>query len=142
VAYGSTEPAILEAMNQIETEHGIKADFMRIRAVPFSNDVKDFIEKYDDVFVIELNREGQLNQLLTLEYPHRSMNLKSVAMGDGMPASARWVRESLLAMIDAGNAEAKPKAKSAAGKTKSKKESDSSAKSKKSPAKSTSSRKK
>jgi 2-oxoglutarate ferredoxin oxidoreductase subunit alpha len=71
VAYGSTEPAILEAMNQIETEHGIKADFMRIRAVPFSNDVKDFIEKYDDVFVIELNREGQLNQLLTLEYPHR-----------------------------------------------------------------------
>jgi hypothetical protein len=60
------------------------------------------------------------------------MNLKSVAMGDGMPASARWVRESLLAMIDAGNAEAKPKAKSAAGKTKSKK----------SPAKSTSSRKK
>lgn len=136
VAYGSTEPAILEAIHQMNAEQGIKADFMRIRAVPFSKDVKQFVEKYEEVFVVELNREGQLNQLLTLEYPHRALNLKSVAMGDGMPASARWVRESLLAKIDAGNAEGKPKAKSAADKSKSKNES------KKSPAKKTSSRKK
>ena len=144
VAYGSTEPAILEAMSQLNTDHGIKADFMRIRAVPFSQEVKKFIEKYDDVFVVELNREGQLNQLLTLEYPHRAVNLKSIALGDGMPASARWVRESLLAKFETGKAGAKTKAKSAAGKTKSKKETVPSKKTtvKKSPAKKTSSRKK
>ncbi|HSM70486.1 MAG TPA: 2-oxoacid:acceptor oxidoreductase subunit alpha [Anaerolineales bacterium] len=146
VAYGSTEPAILEAMHQMKTEHDIKADFMRIRAVPFSKEIKKFVEKYDDVFVVELNREGQLKQLLTLEYPHRAMNLKSIAMGDGMPASARWVRESLLEKYDAGKAGAKSNGKSAAGKPKAKKESAASkknaSKSKKSPAKKTSSRKK
>jgi 2-oxoglutarate ferredoxin oxidoreductase subunit alpha len=142
VAYGSTEPAILEAMHQIESEHGIKADFMRIRAVPFSDDVRKFIEKYDDIFVVELNREGQLNQLLRLEYPHRSMNLRSVEMGDGMPASARWVRESLLGKFKADNAKAKPKAKLTAGNPKPKKAADTSPKSIKSPAKKTSSRKK
>jgi len=144
VAYGSTEPAILEAMNQMSAEHGIKADFMRIRAVPFSKEVKKFVEKYDDVFVVELNREGQLNQLLTLEYPHRAMNLKSIAMGDGMPASARWVRESLLAKYDAGNDKTKSNTKSAAGKPKVKRESAASKKAavKKTPAKKSSSRKK
>jgi len=94
-------------MSQLDAEHGIKADFMRIRAVPFSKEVQKFVEKFDDIFVVELNREGQLNQLLTLEYPHRAMNLKSVAMGDGMPASARWVRESLLEKYDDGKKEPK-----------------------------------
>ncbi|HSG42183.1 MAG TPA: hypothetical protein VLA72_03425, partial [Anaerolineales bacterium] len=139
IAYGSTEPAILEAINQLKTDHGITAEFMRIRAVPFSKKVRQFVEKYDDVYVVELNREGQLKQLLALEYPHRATNLQSIAMGDGMPASARWVRESLLELYEAETAKAKAKAKSAAGKSKSKKVAT---KSKKSPAKKTSSRKK
>jgi len=121
VAYGSTEPAILEAIHQLEIASGIKADFMRIRAVPFSQEVKKFVEKYNEVFVVELNREGQLNQLLTLEYPHRAMNLKSIAWGDGMPASARWVRESLLGKYDAGKVGMKKNAKSGASRSRSKK---------------------
>jgi hypothetical protein len=47
--------------------------------------------------VVEMNRDGQLHKLLTLAYPEAAMNLKSVAFGDGMPASARWVREGILA---------------------------------------------
>jgi hypothetical protein len=38
-----------------------------------------------------------MNQLLTIEYPTRAAKFKSVAFGDGMPASARWVREGILA---------------------------------------------
>jgi len=34
--------------------------------------------------------------LLSLAYPEAAMRLKSVAFGDGMPASARWVREGIL----------------------------------------------
>ena len=45
----------------------------------------------------EQNRDGQLKQLLTVEYPDQAANLKSVAFGDGMPASAKWVREGILA---------------------------------------------
>ena len=97
VGFGSTEAAILEAVHQLETEHGITADFLRVRALPFTQEVTEFVHKYDQVLVVEQNRDGQLRQLLTVEYPDRAVNLKSVAFGDGMPASARWVREGILA---------------------------------------------
>ena len=97
IGFGSTEAAIVEAMHQLETEHGIKADFMRVRALPFTQEVTDFVTKYDQIFVVEMNRDGQMNQILTIEYPQRAPYFKSVAYGDGMPASARWVREGILA---------------------------------------------
>jgi len=96
IGFGSTEAAILEAKHQLEMEHGIQADFMRIRALPFTQEVSDFVAKYDQIFVVEMNRDGQMNQILTIEYPQRAPYFKSVAYGDGMPASARWVREGIL----------------------------------------------
>jgi 2-oxoglutarate ferredoxin oxidoreductase subunit alpha len=97
IGYGSTEAAILEAIYQLETEHDIKADFLRVRALPFTQEVADFINGYDEILVVEQNRDGQLNQLLTVEYPNDAPKFKSVAFGDGMPASAKWVREGILA---------------------------------------------
>jgi len=97
IGFGSTEAAILEAIHQLETEHDIKADFLRVRALPFTQDVTAFVNKYDQILVVEQNRDGQLKQLLTIEYPDQAANFKSVAFGDGMPASARWVRDGILA---------------------------------------------
>ena len=97
IAYGSTEAAINEARDQLANEHGLVTDFMRVRAFPFSPEVDEFVEKYDQIFVVEMNRDGQLHQLLSLDYPEHVMKLKSVAFGDGMPASAKWVREGILA---------------------------------------------
>ena len=97
IAYGSTEAAINEARDQLADEHGIVTDFMRVRAFPFSPEVDEFVKKYDQIFIVEMNRDGQLHQLLSLDYPEHVMKLKSVAFGDGMPASAKWVREGILA---------------------------------------------
>jgi hypothetical protein len=87
----------LEARHQLNKEHGIKTDFMRVRALPFTAEVRKFVEKHDRIYVIDMNRDGQLHQLLTIEYPEFAVKLASVAHGDGMPASARWVREGILA---------------------------------------------
>jgi 2-oxoglutarate ferredoxin oxidoreductase subunit alpha len=127
IGFGSTEAAILEAIHQLDTEHGIRADFLRVRALPFTQEVTDFINKYDQVFVVEMNRDGQMNQILSAEYPEKAANFKSVAYGDGMPASAKWVREGILAKYAAhGKANGKngsaPKARAAARKSKSVKE--------------------
>lgn len=97
IGFGSTEAAILEAKYQLETEHGIRADFMRIRALPFTQEVSDFVAQHDQIFIVEMNRDGQMNQILTMEYPEKAGRFRSVAYGDGMPASARWVREGILA---------------------------------------------
>jgi 2-oxoglutarate ferredoxin oxidoreductase subunit alpha len=78
-------------------EEGIQADFLRVRALPFTQEVTSFVEKYDQILVVEQNRDGQLSQLLTVQYPEQAPKFKSVAWGDGLPASAKWVREGILA---------------------------------------------
>ena len=99
IAYGSTEAAVLEAQHQLNTEHGIKTDFLRIRALPFTKEVDDFLAKYDQIFIVEMNRDGQMDQILKTEYAQFAPKFKSVAFGDGMPASAKWVREGILAKV-------------------------------------------
>lgn len=114
IGYGSTEAAILETMHQLQSEHGIKADFLRIRALPFTKEVEAFLARHEQIFVVEMNRDGQMNQLLRIEYPQFATRLKSVAYGDGLPASARWVREGILARYEAKKAAAEAKVKVAA----------------------------
>jgi hypothetical protein len=100
IGFGSTEAVILEAQYQLSTQHGIQADFMRVRAIPFTNEVASFIKKYDQVFVVEMNRDGQMSELLKVEYPEFGLKFKSVAFGDGLPASAKWVREGILSKYE------------------------------------------
>ena len=116
MAYGSTEAAINEARAQLENDHGIQTDFMRVRAVPFSPEVDEFVGNYEQIFVVEMNRDGQLHQLLSLAYPEYAMKFKSVAFGDGMPASAKWVREGILAKYIRPEAVVKPAKKTATAK--------------------------
>ena len=103
LAFGSTEAAVLEARHQLATEHDLKADFLRVRALPFTDDVREFVEKYDVLYVVDMNRDGQMAQLLHLEYPEQATKFRSVAHGDGLPAAASWIREGILAQrADAG----------------------------------------
>jgi 2-oxoglutarate ferredoxin oxidoreductase subunit alpha len=112
IGYGSTEEAILEAIHQLDTRHGIPADFLRVRALPFTQEVTEFIDKYDQIFVVDMNRDGQMRQILSVEYPEKAAKFKSVAYGDGMPASARWVREGILAKYTApAKSNGKPRTK-------------------------------
>jgi 2-oxoglutarate ferredoxin oxidoreductase subunit alpha len=96
IAFGSTEPAIREARYQLETEAGIKSDSMRIRGIPFIDEVRKFIESHEHNFVVEMNRDGQMYQLLLVEYPHLAGKLTSAAFNDGLPATAKWVKDSIL----------------------------------------------
>ncbi len=116
IAYGSTEPAILEAQAQLEKEHGLKSDFMRLRATPFTQEVEDFIARHEQIFVVELNRDGQMRQILLTEFPQYATRLKSVAFSDGLPATAKWALDSILAQYkkpksDKKAAAAKPASK-------------------------------
>jgi 2-oxoglutarate ferredoxin oxidoreductase subunit alpha len=95
IAFGSTEPAIEEARHQL-AQKGIKSDFLRVRAIPFTKEVKTFVHEHEHNYVIEMNRDGQLHQLLVLDNPDRAMNLISLAHTDGLPLTARRVREAIL----------------------------------------------
>jgi hypothetical protein len=53
---------------------------------------------------------------LSLAYPASVNSLKSVAFGDGMPASAKWIREGILAQYTKAAAKAAKPAKKAVAK--------------------------
>jgi 2-oxoglutarate ferredoxin oxidoreductase subunit alpha len=99
IACGSTEHAIQEARHQFLAS-GIPTDFLRVRAIPFVAEVEEFIQEHERVYVVEMNRDGQLHQLLTIEYPPLANRLISVAFTDGMPLTARKVRELMLAEME------------------------------------------
>lgn len=95
IAFGSTTPAIEEARHQLK-DQGIETDFMRLRSIPFTDQVAEFIRSHEEIYVVEMNRDGQLHQLLTIEYPEHATRLRSVAFTDGLPLSAKVVRESIF----------------------------------------------
>lgn len=95
IGFGSTEPAITEARHQM-AQAGLPTDFMRVRALPFTQGVTDFLRDHARNYVIEMNRDGQLHQLLTLEAPELATRLVSVAHTDGLPLTARLVRERVM----------------------------------------------
>lgn len=96
IAFGSTESAIDEARLQL-AKAGLKTDYLRLRALPFAPQVAEFIRGHDRVYIVEMNRNGQLYQLLAIEYPGQSNKFTSLAHLDGLPMTARWVREAIQA---------------------------------------------
>jgi len=97
IGMGSTEHALLEAQDKLG-KSGIKTDFMRVRAIPFSKEVEEFIQQHDRNYILELNRDGQLHQLLSLEYCAVTDRLISLSHIDGLPLTADWVVRSVSEM--------------------------------------------
>ncbi len=95
ISYGSTDPAIQEGRDRLADED-IKTDYMRIRAIPFSDEVIEFIGEHERVYVIEMNHDGQVKMLLQLEVPEQAVKLQSLTHNNGLPISARWVKEAVM----------------------------------------------
>lgn len=91
---GSTEPAVLEAQDKLEAR-GIKTNIMRVRSLPFSEEVREFIQSHQRNYVLELNLDGQLHQILTLEHCDMTDRLISVSHIDGLPMTAEWIIKSV-----------------------------------------------
>lgn len=95
IYYGSTWPAIEEGRDLLR-EAGVETATMRICALPFNEDVRRFIEQYDHVYVIEMNRDAQMQTLLRTELPDLTMQIRSIAHLDGRPLTGPFVRDRVL----------------------------------------------
>lgn len=90
ISFGSTKFAINEAREKLSQEN-ITTDFMRLRALPINGEVKEFVDNHELVYVVELNRDGQMHNILQNEIPELATKLISLAHLDGLPLSADWV---------------------------------------------------
>jgi len=107
--YGSTSPAMDEAIEALEAE-GLRLDLMRLRAFPFADAVSEFIAAHDLVFVVEQNRDAQLRTLLMTELNVDAARVMPVLHYDGTPITARFITREIGAQVRALGVGAAPAA--------------------------------
>ena len=99
IAYGTSHWAVLESRDQLWQEYKVNADYLRLRAYPFTREVHDFVEQHDRVYLVEQNRDAQMLSLLKLDVrPELVTHLRSIAHIHGLPLDARSVTDEILMM--------------------------------------------
>lgn len=94
LAYGSSHHGVTEARD-ILNKKGLKTNYLRLKALPFSSEVADFVKSHDRVYVVEQNRDAQMKSLLAMEYPAESTKFRSILHYDGIPLDAQTVVEGI-----------------------------------------------
>lgn len=95
IAFGSSNLAMQEARDMME-QQGLKTNYMLLKSLPLTDDVKDFIEKNDVVYVVEQNRDAQMYKIILMEYANHKQNLKSSLHYDGLPLDASSISNGIL----------------------------------------------
>jgi 2-oxoglutarate/2-oxoacid ferredoxin oxidoreductase subunit alpha len=97
IAYGSSDPAVLEARDVLEEHHGIRTDYLRLRALPFTAEVEAFLREMEVVYVVEQNRDGQMASLLRDFFPDQAPKLRSVLHYDSTAITAQAIVDPIVA---------------------------------------------
>jgi 2-oxoglutarate ferredoxin oxidoreductase subunit alpha len=97
IAFGSTDFALRESMDQIKRRYGQEVDYLRVRAYPFSPEIHDFVAAHERIYVVEQNRDAQLASLLKLDLPADQLTkLRSILHYNGLPMDAEGITESFV----------------------------------------------
>ncbi|MEX1265746.1 MAG: 2-oxoacid:acceptor oxidoreductase subunit alpha [Woeseia sp.] len=95
LSIGSCDGAVKEAMVKLK-EKNLGVNYCRVRGFPFNDDVREFIEKHEQIYVVEQNRDAQLRSLLILDLDINPAKLMPLLHYDGMPINARFVADKIL----------------------------------------------
>ena len=96
IAFGSTHAAVVEARETLAAA-GKAIDYLRVRALPLSDDVAAFVSRHEHVYVVEQNRDGQLYDLIRLALPANLIErLRSIRHYNGQPIPAVAISEPLM----------------------------------------------
>jgi len=97
IAYGTSHHAAIETVDQLETEYGVKIDYLRLRAYPFTRETHEFIAAHKRVYIVDQNRDGQMLELLKLEVAVPDIaRLRSVRHYNGLPIDARSITDDII----------------------------------------------
>jgi 2-oxoglutarate ferredoxin oxidoreductase subunit alpha len=97
IGFGSSDFAIAESRDDLMKQYGLDTDYMRIRAYPFPQSVHDFVASHERVYVVEQNRDAQMQSLLKLDLPAaETTKLRSVLHFNGLPMDAESVTGAVV----------------------------------------------
>jgi 2-oxoglutarate/2-oxoacid ferredoxin oxidoreductase subunit alpha len=98
IFFGTTTHAAYETISHLLGQT-LTINSMRLRAFPFQDEVAEFIDRHDTVFVIEQNRDGQLRTLLINEGNFSPDKLLSIVNFDGLPITAACLAAKIKALL-------------------------------------------
>ena len=75
-----------------------------MKAFPFNDDVKDFVDKHERIYVVEQNRDAQLRSLLILDAEADPAKLVPMLHYDGMSINAEFVIQKVKEEVARGRA--------------------------------------
>ena len=108
IYFGSTTPAMQEALEVLESEEDLHVDAMRLRAFPFADSVARFLETHSRVFVVEQNRDAQMRSLLVNELGVSPEQVVAVLHYDGTPITARFIAKAIAEKVKGKAPPARP----------------------------------
>jgi 2-oxoglutarate ferredoxin oxidoreductase subunit alpha len=87
---------VVEARDLL-AERGLAVDYFRVRALPLSRSLTDFVADHERVYVVEQNRDGQMYDLVRLQLPPDLVGrVRSIRHYDGQPIPAHVITRPLL----------------------------------------------
>ncbi|MGB0513478.1 MAG: 2-oxoacid:acceptor oxidoreductase subunit alpha [Wenzhouxiangellaceae bacterium] len=98
VAFGSSHGATIEALDRL-AERGVHLDYLRLRAFPFGDEVGEFLDRHDTVFVLEQNRDAQMRGLLMLELNADPDKLEPLLHYNGLPVPSDRIVEHIMERV-------------------------------------------
>jgi 2-oxoglutarate ferredoxin oxidoreductase subunit alpha len=98
LAYGTTHWALEEARDQLRRERGLETSYFRLRALPFTEELKAFVAAHDRIYVVEQNRDGQMADMIRLELGTQQDKIRKILHYTGLPCDARTISDAVLQM--------------------------------------------
>ena len=103
LTFGSGDGACVEALDRLACQN-IGLNYCCVKAFPFTDAVREFIDQHDVVYVVEQNRDAQMRTLLITDINADQNKLVPVLHYDGMPITAGFVVDKVLAEVAKGQA--------------------------------------
>ena len=95
IAFGSTHAAVVEARDALAAAR-TPVDYLRLRALPLSDEVTAFVSRHERVYVVEQNRDGQVYDIVRLSLPSELVGrVHSIRHYNGQPIPAAAITEPL-----------------------------------------------
>ena len=100
---GSGHAACTEALDRLRAQN-VNLNYCRVRAFPFSDEIRNFIDQHEVVYVVEQNRDAQLRSMLMLDIDADQRKLVPILHYNGMPLNAGFVVDAVQKEISKGRA--------------------------------------
>ena len=87
ICFGSSYEPVREARERLRAA-GLKTNHLLLRALPLTEEVKEFLAAHEVIYLVEQNRDAQMAAIIKEDWPALGAKIVSVLIYDGLPVTA------------------------------------------------------